>query len=272
MPEGQPRLRPIDGVLIFAVSWLVSFGVTLLVAGFVSIKAGALISTLVLAGVSLGLLAGAYGNPFACLGIWRVHPIVLLLTIVASLAIVPVSMAIEAGVVRKFGIPEEMLRTLLELLRADNLVQLFYVWLIAALGAALSEEVVFRGILQRSLAFRLNNWQALLITSVVFSVLHTIWRMAPIFVVSLYLGLIYIWTDSLVAPMVGHLTINTFTVLAIWSGDHAGQYVPAWFTDAEPPPFTLIMISIVVFGITLWSIRRLTIGRMGKPPIVNHDI
>ncbi|HEC83152.1 MAG TPA: CPBP family intramembrane metalloprotease [Firmicutes bacterium] len=269
MAERQAGLRVIEGVFIFAVAQIVSIGVTLLVAGYVSIKTGALISALTLAGVALVLLAGACGNPLSWLGRWRVPAPLILLSIAASLAILPVSMTIEAAVARRLPIPEEMVEVLLELLRADNLTQLAYVWLVAALGAAASEELVFRGILQRSLSMRMKGWYALLITSLIFSLLHTIWRMAPIFVVSVYLGLLYLWTDSLVPPMVAHLTVNTSTVIMVWLTTRAGVASPAWILESKAPPLGLVIVSTIIFGVLLLKIREMAAAsRTQEEPVI----
>lgn len=272
MPQGPARFKPVDGIIIFVVSIIVSIGVTLLISSYVSIKTAALISTLVMMGVAIILLVPICGNPFAALGEWRIGKSLIVLTIVASIALVPVSLALEAVFVSHFGIPPQVLEALLELLRAENLSQLVYVWFITALIAAIGEEVVFRGILQRSLLGWMNGWQAILVTSVLFSLLHTFWRMAPILMVSLFLGWLYFRTGSLVPSIVAHLTINTYAVVSGWITANFTDETGALSSETQAPPIPVLLISIVVFALSSWRIYKLLQQReVATAPVAASD-
>jgi len=54
----------------------------------------------------------------------------------------------------------ELMEALMELLRAQTLPELVLVWLVSAVGAAVSEEFVFRGVLQNSLVGWVRGWGA----------------------------------------------------------------------------------------------------------------
>ncbi len=260
MPQGQTRFRPVDGVIIFVTSIIVSMGVTLLISNYLSIKTSALVSTLVLAGLALGLLAALCGNPLAVLGNWRIGGGLAVLTIVASIALVPISLAIQAMVDWRFGIPAEMLRALLELLHAESVRELVHVWVIAALTVAIGEEIVFRGILQQSLLGWMKGWSAIVATSLVFSLLHTPWRMAPVFVLSLFLGWLYLKTRSLLPSMLAHLTVNTYTVVSVWIAGRSGaQDAIALYNESGPPPLVIVVLSVVIFALSLWRLHKLVV-------------
>ncbi len=81
---------------------------------------------------------------------------------------------------------------------------------IISLCAGLGEEVLFRGLLQGGLAAWLGEpwgvWIALAVASLVFGLAHAITRtyIALAALAGLYLGLLFLWTDNLVPPILAH--------------------------------------------------------------------
>ena len=81
---------------------------------------------------------------------------------------------------------------------------------------ALGEELLFRGLVQRDLIKALGWKQGIILTSLLFAVMHLTWRSIPelvfVFFVGLLLGYVYYKTKSLVAPIVMHGIGNVFLV------------------------------------------------------------
>lgn len=78
----------------------------------------------------------------------------------------------------------------------------------------LVEELLFRGILQRTLQSELGRWPGLLLASGVFGLMHSGYGI-PAEVgfaagIGLALGLVYDWTDSLALVSIIHGTLNVF--------------------------------------------------------------
>lgn len=75
-----------------------------------------------------------------------------------------------------------------------------------AAAAGFGEELLFRGLLQSFLAARIGLIGALLVTSVVFGLLHFVTKAyaAYAFLLSLYLGLLYAATGNILVPMLTH--------------------------------------------------------------------
>lgn len=75
-----------------------------------------------------------------------------------------------------------------------------------SLLAGVCEEALFRGAIQGSLAERVGMGLALALTSLLFGAAHLVtWTygiMAAL--IAAYLGLLWIWTNNLLAPMVAH--------------------------------------------------------------------
>ena len=260
MDENPERLRPIDGILIFGISYLISTIITVLLSRTLPIRINTAISTLVLLAVSYGMLRRAVANPLRYAGLRPIRWKLILYSFVASLAIIVPAVSIAAVVVRYFEIPDELIQALTDIIRARSVTELLYVWAIAALGAALGEEIVFRGILQNSLASRLRGWLAVLITASVFGLLHTLWRFAPAFLLGSFLGFLFWRTRSLLAPLVAHLTINSVAIFVVYIAEVYGEEtVPGWLTEDRAAPVWILVASLIIFALMvgrLWVESR----------------
>jgi membrane protease YdiL (CAAX protease family) len=88
------------------------------------------------------------------------------------------------------------------LLAPCNLFELFVIAFLAGLG----EEMLFRGVLQAVFAQEMPFVWALLLASVLFGLLHAITLGYALLATLLgaYLGLVWVWTGNLLAPVVAH--------------------------------------------------------------------
>jgi len=81
---------------------------------------------------------------------------------------------------------------------------------------AIGEELLFRGLIQRSLSSAFGWKWGVFIASLLFAVMHLTWRSIPelifVFVAGLIFGLLYYRTKSLVAPIVAHGVTNVVLV------------------------------------------------------------
>ena len=83
--------------------------------------------------------------------------------------------------------------------------KLWQLALVAAL-AGFGEELFFRGLLQLGLSNVLHVWLAILITSLIFGLAHivTLTYCLLAFLISLYLGFLFVHTGNLVVPIAVH--------------------------------------------------------------------
>ena len=82
------------------------------------------------------------------------------------------------------------------------------------LTSPLLEEVVYRGFLLKSLASKTKWWQAVIISSCIFSAAHFSVENSPqLFIIGCVLGSAYCWTGSLAAPFTIHSMYNAITLL-----------------------------------------------------------
>jgi membrane protease YdiL (CAAX protease family) len=223
-----------------------------------STRAETSLFTLLMFLIAYVLVARLAGDPAVCVRLRRASPAVLVCSVLASLAIIPPAVSLQALVFSHIEVPEKWMEYVLEVIRADSVPELIYAWLVVALGAAISEEFVFRGVLQNSLSNRLNGWLAVLITSAAFAALHT-WRFPAAFILGFFLGVLYLRSRSIVVPFAAHLTINSVVVLMQYAIDRKGEHMfPQWMVEEKMAPVILLALSVLAFVVLMLVFLRLT--------------
>lgn len=150
-----------------------------------------------------------------------------------------------------YPLPEEFQEGMTRLLRAENA----YDWVIRVLGiglgAAVSEELLFRGFIQKGLERGLGRSAGVLLTAVLFALMHLIPQGLPSYVFAgIVLGTIALATESILIPMVVHFIYNVSAValLSLYDVETLGH--PTWI-----PPGILIP-ALLIFGLTFGHFVR----------------
>lgn len=99
--------------------------------------------------------------------------------------------------------------------------KLWQLALVAAL-AGFGEELLFRGLLQLGLSTIVDVWLAILLASFLFGLAHAITFLYCIlaFIISLYLGFLFVYTDNLVVPIAVHALYDFCVFIYIWLTPH----------------------------------------------------
>jgi membrane protease YdiL (CAAX protease family) len=255
------KLRWLDGVLIFGISYLVSSVVVIPLINVLALREVTAVSVAVLIGISYVWVRAITGSPAEYVGVGAVSPRILALTVVGSLAIMIPAMSLEAVVLERFQAPPEVIHALEDLIRARTLPQFLYAILVAAVGASVSEEFVFRGILQNSLSPRVGRWAGLMMATTIFALLHTLWRFPGAFVLGMFLGLLYMRTGSLVPGLVSHTVINATSVVLFNMAERSTSGpIPMWVQQDRPAPLWLTAVASAVFLLSFAALWRETEG------------
>ena len=121
------------------------------------------------------------------------------------------------GVERALQSAEDMAAEATEqLLDVNTIGQLLPCVFVVGLMAGLSEEILFRGAMQRTMQdSRLSSHAAVWITAIVFSAIHLqFYGFLPRMVLGAWLGYLLVWTRSLWVPIIAH-TLNNSTVVVL---------------------------------------------------------
>ncbi len=102
------------------------------------------------------------------------------------------------------------------LLRADNIFEMAFVFFIIAIIPAVSEEVMFRGYIQKSFELKMKPFTAALITAIFFGLYHfNPYGIIPLILLGLFFGYAAYKSNSIIVPMVLHF-LNNFIAIALF--------------------------------------------------------
>ncbi len=116
----------------------------------------------------------------------------------------------------RLGIDREIQSPVTMLVDAKEVAHVVALVVFVVVIAPLTEEVLFRGIIQGVLRRWLGGWPASLLTAVLFAAVHTNAHAAvPLFVLGLILSRIYERHRSLVVPIAAHAAFNAISAIAL---------------------------------------------------------
>ena len=148
-----------------------------------------------------------------------------------------------------------------QILDINTIPQLLFCLLVVGLMAGLSEEMLFRGAMQRTMQdSRLGAHTAIWVTAIVFSAFHMqFFGFLPRMLLGAWLGYLFVWTRSLWVPIIAH-TLNNSTVVVM--SYLAGKgVVPEGFGDnlglpADGAfPWMATASLVLSIAIALWAAR-----------------
>ncbi len=169
---------------------------------------------------------------------------------------------------------EEALRTMEEsagaavtmMLGAHTAGNLIVSVLIIGVLAGFSEELFFRGSLQRLLvSSHMSAAAAIWVTAVIFSAVHfQFFGFVPRLLLGAYFGYLLLWSRSVWLPMLAHIFNNTLYVVSTYvtgSGDpELGEWSMQWYAVAA---------SVILTGAVLYYLRK---NLVAKPePYIKAD-
>ena len=166
---------------------------------------------------------------------------------------------------------EEMMRTMEDSAAdaTDQLLDINTVWqliisvFVVGLMAGLSEEMLFRGAMQRTMQdSRMSAHAAVWITAIVFSAFHMqFFGFFPRMVLGAWLGYLLVWTRSLWVPIIAHSLNNSTVVFFSYlanKGIVAEDFGDSLGLPADGAFPWLAMISLIAsLALAIWASRTL---------------
>jgi hypothetical protein len=105
-----------------------------------------------------------------------------------------------------------------KLFSGNSIIDLIRGLIIGALIPAISEEALFRGFFQKNLEYKINPVKAIIITSVIFSIIHlNPISFLPLVFIGAYLGFLAYSSNSLIIPVTIHFVNNAIAVIIIFN-------------------------------------------------------
>jgi membrane protease YdiL (CAAX protease family) len=133
------------------------------------------------------------------------------------------------------------------------------VWLLVII-APITEELLFRGIILRGLLSRHRPATAVVVTAILFTVLHlNPWQSVSALFLGIVLGWFYVRSGSVAICIFGHATYNSMVVVfPVLPWSIPGMTTPPDLTKVEFQPWWLDLSGLAVLLVGLWIFRRST--------------
>ena len=118
---------------------------------------------------------------------------------------------------------------------------------VIALVPAVSEELVFRGVIQKNLVRWFSPHVGVWLGAALFSAIHfQFFGFVPRLVLGLVLGYLYLWSGNILVSMAAHFTQNAFQLLLLYLAQR-GQFGWGFDPDTnEALPWTLVLPSALL--------------------------
>ncbi|MFP4457106.1 MAG: CPBP family intramembrane glutamic endopeptidase [Clostridia bacterium] len=89
-----------------------------------------------------------------------------------------------------------------------------FLYFAIAISAPIAEEIFFRGVVFRTFALKINYRNAIIMSSILFSLLHfDLYYIPQIFLISLVFSVAYNETGSILTPIIAHLISNSLFII-----------------------------------------------------------
>lgn len=159
--------------------------------------------------------------------------------------------AVSASIRESF---ESYNKLIMQLLGGDDAFAIVRALAVGAVIPAVSEEVLFRGIMQRSLEESLGAPVAITHTAILFALIHfNMAQILPLIAIGIVFGSIASATRSLVPGIILHTINNSFAVLTIHNST-----LLEWDTSMSTPEFLpAVLMSVAGGGIIVFCVWML---------------
>lgn len=131
--------------------------------------------------------------------------------------------------------------------------------LIVGVMAGFSEELFFRGALQRILAnTSLRAHAAVWLSAVIFSALHLqFFGFVPRLLLGAFFGYLLLWSGTLWLPVIAHIFNNTLATISSWLTERSGNDSNTLdTTGTDSGDIAIVIASALLTAFGIWVLRR----------------
>ncbi len=138
-------------------------------------------------------------------------------------------------------------KTYSNLLQASNVFEFIFVAFVVAVVPAFSEEIMFRGFIQRSFEQKISPILAGLVTAIFFSLYHfNPYGLIPLACLGFYFGIAAYYSKSLIIPIFLHF-LNNFSAISIYHIEGSNELIES-DVKAGADELKFYLISVLVLG------------------------
>lgn len=148
------------------------------------------------------------------------------------------------------------------LVSSSSIPELLWVILIVAVIPAVSEEVLFRGLIQRTLEKSIRPLWSAVLTGVIFGVFHiNPFSFLPLVLIGIYLGFVALRADSILVPILAHFFNNLMACIAAYLNVEDDYIVGRQAGNAS---FGSLILIFLIFG-AIFALSTYYLVRFTRP-------
>jgi membrane protease YdiL (CAAX protease family) len=194
---------------------------------------------------------------FSFVKVFRLKPVspnlVFISIIIGFSLLVPID-ELDRIIRKILPMPEEFFdleRNFSDTLKASSGYNFFILFIAGAVMASVAEEMLFRGFLQGVLERSMEITRAVMITAVVFALLHLWpWQLVQILRLGVFLGVMSWKSGSIIPAVIVHFIVNSVSLFVI----NFELEAPGWFTwkGHISPPILILSLILVYYSFKLF--------------------
>lgn len=200
--------------------------------------------------IALPVFLVLYVNRFSIRKHLRLHPVPP--RFLGYAAVIGASMVIISDEITRIiamikPLPPELEEAIRTMLTAETGLDWFVIFTTVTVVAAFSEELLFRGFLQRWAERRMGVTQGALAVAAMFALIHGEWFfLIPILVLATFLAAMTWRVESIYPAVVAHGMNNA---LGFFAANYTGESDPAWYTlgDHVAPWWVALAIGLIYY-------------------------
>ncbi len=134
------------------------------------------------------------------------------------------------------------------LVTAESVPELAFVLLVVAFVPAIVEELLFRGVIQRTFERMLSPFRAAIVTGIIFGVFHfNPFALLPLIGLGCYFGVLRMRSNSIILAMTAHFLNNALAVIVVYFGMDETKMVT--IGDVVQPTTPAVVLQLILFSI-----------------------
>ena len=124
---------------------------------------------------------------------------------------------------------------------------------VMAIVPAVSEEMLFRGCIQKTLTDKMRNkFLAILISAFIFSAAHLeFYGLLPRFILGIILGYVFYYTGNILMSMLLHFINNSIAVIAGYIQFHLNNGVEPETMFTTPPTWMIVSSAVLTVALLI---------------------
>jgi len=172
---------------------------------------------------------------------FRLHPVsvrICGISLVIGVGLTIVTDALNRLLQLVIPMPQDLSNLLESVFKCESFFDGIIVFTGVVVIAALSEEMLFRGLVQGTLEKRMDITRAVMATAIVFTILHfNPWQAIPILILGVALGILTWKSGSIYSAIIIHALMNLLSVLSV---NISASFLNRFFYSTWTAPFWIL--------------------------------